>query len=85
MFLPLILISVLGVIKRKDLRVNNGVDLGQVNCSIHFHKLLLRSNKNTSHYADIVQGIHQRWLLVAISRSQESNNSDKTLKLDSLE
>jgi hypothetical protein len=36
-------------------------------------------------YCMVVQGIHQRWLLVAISRSQESNNIDKTLKLDSLE
>lgn len=84
LLIPLELISLLELLKRKHLLINNRLDVVCLNRSIHLFKLLSAAHIDTANGANVDKRIKQSRLLVA-GATDEANDGDDTFEADGLE
>jgi hypothetical protein len=84
LLVPLELVSLLELLKSKDLLINDRLDVVSLDSSIHLLKLLSAANVDTANSADVDKSIEQSRLLIA-SATNETDDGDDTFKADGLE
>jgi hypothetical protein len=83
LLVPLELVSLLELVKSKDLLINNRLDVVGLDSSIHLLKLLSAADVDTTNSADVDKSIEESRLLIA-STANESNNGNNTFEANSL-
>jgi hypothetical protein len=84
LLIPLELISLLELLKSKDLLIDDRLDVVSLNSSIHLFKLLSAANVDTANSADVDESIEEGRLLIA-SATDETDDGNDTFKADGLE
>jgi hypothetical protein len=84
LLVPLELVSLLELLKSKDLLIDNRLDVVGLNSSIHLLKLLSAANINTANSADVNKSVEQSRLLIA-SATNETDDGNDTFEADGLE
>lgn len=84
LLVPLELISLLELLKRKHLLVDNGLDVVGLDRSIHLLKLLSAAHVDTANGANVDKCIEESRLLVA-GATNETDDGDNAFEADGLE
>lgn len=84
LLVPLELVSLLELLEREDLLVNNRLDVVGLDSSVHLLELLSAANVDTTNGADVDESIKESGLLV-VGAADEADDGDDTLEADGLE
>lgn len=82
LLIPLVLISVLQLLEREDLRIHHRVDIISFDRGVHSLELLPRSHQQTANGADVGQRIEHGGLRFGLETTHETDDADHTLELD---
>lgn len=82
---PLVLVGLLDLVQRKDLRVDDRLDIVCLNGPVHLLELCPTAHVHPADHADVRQGVQDRGLLLSLHPSQEADHTDHSVKADGLE
>jgi hypothetical protein len=85
LLIPLILVRLLDLVQRKDLGVDDGLDVVRLNGPVHLLKLLSTPNVNTPHRADRSKGFQHGRLFFSLDPAEETDDADDPVETDGLE